>query len=908
MAGLTKPQLRAIDSMRSHNVQIIACAGSGKTEVISRGIAEIVRRGAAPSTIVAFTFTEKAAEELKARIRYILKEMVPGTSGLGDMYAGTIHSYCFEALKELRPEYRSYDVLDEAARVAYLSKPFNYYNRLNLVGLEKAYGLTKFVTVTRFIGAVEVFLNEGISASRLTKIDPRMAEAIDAYRAALAEDRYLDFSTMIHELVTLLETDRTARRDFQAKVRYVVVDEYQDVNGLQERLIRAMAGRDTRVTVVGDDDQSIYGWRGAVVDYIKNFPKAFPNVKTVTLQDNFRSTAGIVSLANGYIAHNRSRLVKKMIARGRMGHQGTDIQYSHFETEDDQARFITRRIRELVGSDFTGKDGKQFALGLGDVGILVRSNADVERLLPFLVQAGIDYVVDSGESVFDQVIVLGVLDIFDWVFGLPTQPLDTMVGLYLSNLRDGTRTVPAKAEILRRIRAMKRRLDAIARKGNRDYLPDLGLQGLFHELLGELGIPQTVLTDAEHFYLASLSLAVSDYEKVWQRLRHSEYKYFRGFVTAWAQYSYAVPGTQIGGITGRVKVMTIHKAKGLEFPVVFIPYLNRKRKPNPRASFIPAKLFNSARYDGTEEDDRRVYYVAVTRSQKYLFLSGMEQDNTVQKPREPAVMVAELDPKLLSAPKVLRPPRSGLAERKPDHAFATTFSELTAYGRCGYDYKLRYFFGYNAGVPAAFGYGTQIHNILNLIHTRYRDKTLSDRHVKKLVDKHFYLRYAPGAMSKNAKKAAVRVVQNYVRNHSHEFPTILETEKSFEAAIGDTLIDGQIDLIKRLDANGRVQEVEVVDFKSDNALLYKPDSQHQVRLYVAASRDALNLDPKKATIQDLETGKKEDVQIGPPEMQETLKVLGGRIDGIRAGKFVPVKSKQVCPECDYRRICPHAVK
>jgi len=908
MAGLTKPQLKAIEGMRSHNVQIIACAGSGKTEVISRGIAEIVRKGAAPSSIVAFTFTEKAAEELKARIRHILREATTGISGLGDMYAGTIHSYCFEALKELRPEYRSYDVLDEAARVAYLSKPFNYYNRLNLVRLEKAHGLTKFTTVARFIGAVEVFLNEGISATKLRKADPRMADAIDAYRAALAEDRYLDFSTMIHELVTLLERDGAARKTFQAKVRYVVVDEYQDVNGLQERLVRAMVGPDTRVTVVGDDDQSIYGWRGAVVDYIKNFPKAFPGVKTVRLQDNFRSTPGIVSLANSYIALNRSRLAKKMVARGRMGYQGADIQYRHFNTEDDQGRFIAKRIRELVGSDFTGKDGKQFALSLGDVGILVRSNADADRLLPLLAQAGIDYVVDSGESVFDQLIVRVVLDIFDWVFGLPTQPLNTLIMLYLASLSNRGRAAPAKAAVVLRIRAMKRRLEAIARKGNRDYLPDLGLQGLFHELLGELGIPQTVLTDAEHFYLASLSLAVSDYEKVWQRLRHSEYKYFRGFVTAWAQYSYSVPGTQIGGITGRVKVMTIHKAKGLEFPVVFIPYLNKKRKPNPRASFIPAALFNSARYDGTEDDDRRVYYVAMTRSQKYLFLSGMEQDDAVQRPREPAAMVAELEPKLLSAPKVLRPPMSGLAERKPDHEFATTFSELTAYGRCGYDYKLRYFFGYNAGVPAAFGYGTQIHNILNLIHTRYREKTLSDRDVEKLVNKHFYLRYAPGAMSKNARKAAVRVVQNYVRSHSHEFPSILETEKSFEAEIGDTLIDGQIDLIKRLDASGRVQEVEVVDFKSDSALLYKPDSQHQVRLYVAASRDALNLDPKKATIQDLETGKKEDVRIGPAEMHDTLKVLGDRIDGIRAGKFIPVKSPHVCPECDYRRICAHAVK
>jgi DNA helicase-2/ATP-dependent DNA helicase PcrA len=285
----------------------------------------------------------------------------------------------------------------------------------------------------------------------------------------------------------------------------------------------------------------------------------------------------------------------------------------------------------------------------------------------------------------------------------------------------------------------------------------------------------------------------------------------------------------------------------------------------------------------------------------------MEQDSFVQKPRQPAAMVAELNPKLLSAPTKLRPSKSGLSERKPDHSFATTFSELSAYGRCGHDYKLRFFYGYNAGVPAAFGYGTQIHNILNLIHTRYKDTRLSDKQIEKLVSKHFYLRYAPGAMSNNARTAAAKVVQNYVRTHSHEFPSILETEKRFEAALGDTLINGQIDLIKKLDPSGNVQEVEVVDFKSDSALLYKADSRHQVRLYVAASRSALHLDPKKASIQDLETGKKENVEIGDGEMKQTLDLLQQRIIGIRAAKFDPIQSPEVCPQCDYRRICKHAV-
>jgi DNA helicase-2/ATP-dependent DNA helicase PcrA len=906
MDWLKPSQRKAINAMSSENVQIVACAGSGKTEVISRGIAEIVRSGADPSSIVAFTFTEKAAEELKARIRRVLIESGAVAGTLGDLYAGTIHSYCFEALKEFRPEYRSFDVLDEASRVAYLSKPPNYYKRLNLVGLEHANGISRYTTVSRFILSTEIALNEGIATARLRKADPRIAAAIDAYRRALVEDHYLDFSTMIHELVDLLEHDAGVRQAMHHKVRYLIVDEYQDINGLQERLIKAMVGPQTRITVVGDDDQSIYGWRGAVVDYIRKFGKNFRKVKTIRLQENFRSSSGVVELANTYIRRNRSRLAKSMVAKGPMPYQKPDIQYRHFTTEQEQLDFIARRIRELVATEFVAKDGAHFALGLGDFVILVRNNADIQRLLPLLERAGIEYVVDSGESVFDQPLVTIVLALLDASFGLGEQSFDQLAGELAAYFRASARSSAPKRGILRDLDALKAELDRVAGKKN-DYLPELGLQGVFHRLIAALGLTQVDLSDAEHFYLASLSRAVSDYETVWQRLRHAEYKFFRGFVTAWAQHSYTVPGNQIGGMTGRVKIMTIHKAKGLEFPVVFIPYLNKKRKPNPQTSFIPDRLYDAARYDGDEEDDRRVYYVAMTRSQKYLFLSGMKNDEAVRKPREPASVIAELDPAYLAKPTRITLPKCSLPERVPDHSFATTFSELSAYGRCGYDYKLRHLYGYNAGVPAAFGYGTQIHNILNLIHKEYRDAGLGEKEIEALVTKHFYLRYAPGAMSENARRAAVKVVQNYVRAHAGEFGLILETEKRFEAALGDTLINGQIDLIKKIDADGSVLEVEVVDFKSDSALLYKGDSKHQVRLYVSAARDALKLDPKRASLQDLETGRREDVAIDDKEMAGTLAILDQRIKGIRSGNFAAVRSTAVCPECDYCRICRHAV-
>ena len=902
----TPNQKKAIRLMATDNVQLIACAGSGKTEIVSRGIGEIVAGGADPSSIVAFTFTEKAAEELKARVRSVLGEVVPGKTDLGDIYVGTIHSYCFEQLKELKPEYRSFDALDDATRIAYVSKPYNYYHRLKLAALEGKFGIKRYSVISEFVRSVDIVADEGISLKRLRKSEPELAASIEAYRKCLAEDRYVDFATMIHGLVTLLEKDSNLRKELHSRLRYLVVDEYQDINGLQERLIEAMVGPKTRITVVGDDDQSIYAWRGSVVHHIVNFRKRFRNVKLIKLEENFRSTKGIVDLANRYIQLNGTRLSKSMRPHGPANFGGGDIQYRHFASEEQQVEFIVRRIRELMGADFPAKDGTRFALSLGDVGILARRNGDIERLLPFLDEAGIRYVVDSGELVFEQPIVQLALEYLDYVFGIGDIGLKEIVDLHIAYLRSHGHTKVKATNVKKHVRQIRVALDRIKAKHRKDYLPELGLQGVFFDLLRAMGIATVDFAEPQHFYLATLSQSISDYEKVWMRLRHSEYKWFRGFVTAWAQHAYAVSDPMAGWDMNAVKVMTIHKAKGLEFPVVFLPYLVQKKPMNRRLSLVPDSLFDAARYKGNEEDDRRVNYVAITRSQKYLFLSGIRNDTTVKKPREPARMIAELDQKLLGSPARIRATKSRLAARKPDISFATTFSDLSAYGRCGYDYKLRHVFGYNAGVPAAFGYGTQLHNILNIIHKKHADGKLSDKEINRLVDKHFFLRYAPGAMSDGMRKSAKNVVKNYVRKNSGDFNLILETEKRFEMALGDALIAGQIDLLKKLDSTGSVREVEVVDFKSDESLLYKVDHQHQLRLYVAASKDALGLDPKLASIRDLDSGKREMVDIDEQKLSETKKILLSRIDGIRQNQFVPVSVANVCSECDFTRICRHA--
>ncbi len=192
---------------------------------------------------------------------------------------------------------------------------------------------------------------------------------------------------------------------------------------------------------------------------------------------------------------------------------------------------------------------------------------------------------------------------------------------------------------------------------------------------------------------------------------------------------------------------------------------------------------------------------------------------------------------------------------------------------------------------------------MSIIHKEYKDSPPSEKVIDDLIDKHFFLRYAPGETVKNMKKAARGVIKNYVDGHAADFRNILETEKKFEFMLEDASIAGQIDLIKKIDKEGSLREIEVVDFKSDSSLLYKKDYDHQLRLYVIACISALKLRPQKACIHDLEKGGKRYIDISENMLNETKNDLVGRIDNIKTKKFVPQKDKAICKDCDYHLIC-----
>jgi len=934
---LTDEQKKAITHHKGH-LQILACAGSGKTEIIARRIANLIcKERIPPKSIVAFTFTNKAADELKARIRAKVDELVKGNppvelADFGDLFVGTIDAFCFYILKELFPTFRSYSILQEASRIAFISR---YYYSLGLKGLESGFK-KRYAVTSAFASDVDLIRRENIAPEKLN--DKNLAACYTKYIAHLHKDRFLDFQGVISTLLEKLR-DPASLESLNARIKHLTVDEYQDVNRDQEQLIELLSIGCDSVCVVGDDDQCIFNWRGSEVKNILEFKSKYSkkyDVSTVPLEINYRSTEAIIHTARRFVEKNKLRTKKKMqhyIKSLNVFSQG-DLYHRHFPTEEVEFSFIIDKIKKFVGADFTDTKGNKYALALKDIAILVRKNKDAARLITFLNERGVVTVSNEGASVIETPEVMLALKCICYAVGCEffrynkfehklidkhAVTLDEVTADYEQVYPKKTYHGADNEELRRILELLKTRLAKIAKKGKKDYLPDtFTFQNIYHLILNAFGADRFDFNDDTHerkmFNLSVLSQAISDFETVYRRLRVSELGGLLHFIATYGESNYReAVGGDMSFIEG-VRVLTVHKAKGLQFPVVFMPCQVKSGGHYFDNSFIQKSEYDSAKYDSDDEDERRTWYVGMTRAERYLFITGSSLKIDAKRKSSPHAFIDEIDKKYFSSTSEPIIKHSKLNARSGDFKdlYPTSFSEISSFDRCPYEFKFRHIFGLNAGVPVTFGYGTNIHNILNLIYTRYKTDAPTPDEVDKLVDSHFYLKYATEKITENMKRAAKKVIKRYVDLFSNDFKNVLETEKRFEFVLGNASISGQIDLIKKLNEANEVVGVEIIDFKTDKEEVddkspYRLDYQTQLRLYTIACMEALGLNPKKATIHHLDKGTKKDIteeiDISIPLLDKTKIKLKNSIQSIQEEKFPANPVDAVCKRCDYRYVC-----
>jgi len=829
----TEDQIKAIETI-DKNLQIIACAGSGKTQVISQRVINILRSGAEPAQIIAFTYTEKAAAELKARIMKLCREQIPDKKGLAEMYVGTIHAWCMKVLRDNKYEFQKFSVLDEIKLKLFVDR---YFNEIGM----KHLNMERYKDTGLFIQLVGMIRESDFTPGVVVPDEVRLA--LDAYEEKLMKHCYLDFTMIMTKALEFIQNDKEFRQRIKKNIGYLIVDEYQDVNPPQEKIIEEIIKLGANVCVVGDDDQTIFQWRGSDVRYIQGFEKRYKGVDYVPLLDNFRSSRGIVDVALKCIHNNTSRLDKEMKPKGSQVYERGDILYNQYEDENQEIDFILNTIKNLRGVAFKDKDESEpRGLDFSDFAILLRKWKKADHIIERLQEENIPFIVSGVNNLFYRPEIRASQAIFHYL----GNDLDKgVLKDHWISLSD--RLKPGNID------AAIKYLDK-HKPENIKYYEGFIIQEIFLDFLEIAGIREDVFEDPDNgisgynmeeviFYnLGMFSQIINDFETINFKLSpENKLRSFLGFLRhsadgyypeGWLNNSYKIPNA--------VLITTIFQAKGLEFPVVFIPGLNKNYLPTSKHGgksvwhFIDKKLIKDQyRYEGSEEDERRLMYVAITRSKKFLFITRAPESRLYQKE-------SIFGQEIRKSEFVFASPMRDFSERlKIDPRplleltnISLNFSLLKAFFDCPYSFKFYTFYGFQNPLGARMGYGSAIHNALMEVHRSFLEgKDIMPKDLPGILQRHINFPYATTAMEEDMTKRANKAVEIYYDSNAEDFKNILFAEKEIQIDLGDgVIVNGFMDLITKKNLDG-TEETTIIDFKStEDAQAYNA-SIDQLQMY-----------------------------------------------------------------------------
>ena len=904
------PAQQSVVSHRGGDLQVIACAGSGKTEAISRRIASLVADGAEPESIVAFTFTERAAGELKNRVaKRVVEVMGPGfVDRLGPMFVGTIHGYCFRLLQDHVPRYGNYDVLDEHRHAGLLSREHSR------IGLGKL-GARHWSPIHEWTRTVDVIGNELLDPATLD--GTAVGEVYRAYRATLDRYHFLTFGLIISSAVDALKDPEVFAR-VHGPLRHLFVDEYQDVNPAQERLVQLLATDPVQLCVVGDDDQAIYQWRGSEVRNIVEFTSRRPAAATVTLDENRRSRPTIVGSAAKFAQSIPGRLAKSM--RPVRDGSSTEVVAWSAETEQEEAERIAETIERLHAT------GHRYR----DIAVLYRSvRTSAPPLIAALEARGIPYACGGRTGLFLQPEVALFGELFAWIAE--------------RDWRDDRFGHTRPAELKHVVAGLEREFNGGAPiPGLERYLEDwklfrlrgqtpVSLVGDYYKLLARLGVstidPNTPTGAARLGAYARFSKVLADFEHVTRRGRYVEEngkREFRGgrsrgkpffeslhnYLLHYARDAYEDWAGDEQSSGDAVDVLTVHQAKGLEWPVVFLPALVDGRFPSRRSGSEQKWLLDEAvftpearrRYEGGDAEERRLFYVGLTRARDCAYLSSFERKTNRFKPSPYLTEVA--DGALLQPAQLPLPAAASLAgtELPP---LDISFSDVAVYEECGHRYRLAAVVGFQQELAVELGYGKAIHHVLRQVAeaARASGAVPNQTALRRLVDEEFYLPFADAPAFTRMYQSATRLVTSYVREFADDLHRLWAVERPFELHLPEGRVSGRADVI--LDKEGgRAGSLAIVDYKVANDPEYDARYRRQLAVYAAAGRgEGLNI--RAGYLHELRDGTRHAVDVGQYAAASAVTTLARAVSGIRAGAYAAQPTTSKCSGCDYQPLCHH---
>lgn len=895
---------------RGSHIQIIAAAGSGKTEVVSQRVASLLANGEPPESIVAFTFTEKAASELKERIRERVTASMgtAATDQLGRLFVGTIHAYCFRMLQTYVPKYETYTPLDTNQLTNLVYKESRIIGITDLAPTDGT-----FKGISTFQRGVDVIENELIDVESLP--GGSLKSAVKAYYDTLDRYQFMSFGTQIVRAVEALH-DPSVHASVTAPLRHLIVDEYQDVNPAQEKLIEMLAKPHgtADLVVVGDDDQAIYQWRGSSVENIVTFADRYKGVAQFKLLTNRRSRPGIVEVANLFAQSIPGRIDKQMLPFREV--DGPSVAICRDPgNELDAADDIARQIHELHAK----------GLPYREIAILVRGRSSYPSLLEALEKAKIPVQAGGRAGLFTQAEPQVFGSTYAWISDIDWKP-----GQYaqrqkvsLEKLLDeytATFSLPNATRLKLSAHLASWKEKALGSKFNESLVRD------FYTLIELLDVKHWDVADDlvrnRLGTIARFSKVLADYEGVSWRSRKDKdapgeqvggrsggewfYKNLSILLSNYAVSNYDDFAGDDGHLDEGVVLGTVHGSKGLEWPVVFLPSLVKTRFPSSmsgRAQEWPEDLhgrFDKRRYEGTDADERRLFYVAITRARDAVLMSSFSQQTSGNK-RAASAYYDEVVNTHTNAGTHTSVKGKGSTSQT---ALTVTYSELAAFETCPRSYLLKNELGFMPTIQQELGYGNAVHHTMRVLAESTQETGIvpTAQKVDKLLDSEFFLPYANKAGHKEMRDKARKLVLRYVHDYSTDLLNTWATERPFELHLDGAVVSGRADVIYD-NQDGQIGRLAIVDYKTSTGGQVDP---LQLQIYTEAGRrEGLNVGA--AFIHDLGSEQRYDVAIDKNAIFNAEKQIIATIESLRRREFEPKPDRSKCRECDVRRLCSAAV-
>lgn len=608
--GLNKEQAEAVKHTEGP-LLIMAGAGSGKTRVLTNRIAYLLgEKEVSPRSILAITFTNKAAREMRERVHKLV-----GDEG-SQIWVSTFHSMCVRILRRDidRIGYNSnFSILDTSDQLSVIKQALK---RLNLD--------PKQYDPRAMLGAISSAKNELITPDQYSKeagsvYERKVAEIFDLYQKTLRRNQSLDFDDLIMQTIQLFDRVPEVLQYYQRRFQYIHVDEYQDTNHAQYRLVNQLASRYKNLCVVGDSDQSIYRWRGADITNILSFEKDYPNAKVVMLEQNYRSTKTILDAANKVIGNNSGRKPKNLWTDNI---DGSKLRYYEAATERDEALYVTEKIEEMVMME----KKRHYR----DIAILYRTNAQSRSIEETFVKAGVPYQMIGGTKFYDRKEIKDMLaylrlianpddDIsFERVVNEPKrgigktsiEKLQAYANEHEISLFDTLKEVDFTGVSAKAANALSEFGTMISNWAKQtDFLTATDMVEQVLESSGYedmLKAERSIESQSRLENLEEFKTVTKNFEQT------SEDKTLVTFLTDLALIADIDSMDEDPSSDDKVILMTLHGAKGLEFPVVFLIGMEENVFPHSRSQMDETEM----------EEERRLAYVGITRAEQELFLTN----------------------------------------------------------------------------------------------------------------------------------------------------------------------------------------------------------------------------------------------------------------------------------------------